>query len=117
FGHGDIHFRRIKPGNLLWKNNDPALDRELRATFEGEKIRHTRPVDAEVHGHAGAALTLILNDREGHVVKLESQVALVAAEKQPLTPSRLEDQLGRLGGTPFHLSTLASHLEGQVMLP
>jgi len=117
FGHGDLNFRRIKPGNLLWKNNDPALDRELRTTFEGEKIRFTRPVDVEVHGHAGTPLTLILNDREGHVVKLDSQVALAAAQNQPLTQQRLEEQLGRLGGTPFKLGTLTSHLEGAVMLP
>jgi U32 family peptidase len=117
FGHGDLNFRRIKPGNLLWKNNDPALDRELRTTFEGEKIRFTRPVDIEVHGHVNAPLTLILNDREGHVVKLDSQVSLAAAQNQPLTQQRLEDQLGRLGGTPFKLGTLTSHLEGAVMLP
>lgn len=117
FGHGDVNFRRIKPGNLLWKNNDPALDRELRTTFEGEKIRFTRPVDVEVHGHAEAPLTLILNDREGHVVQLVSQVPLAAAQNQPLTQQRLEDQLGRLGGTPFQLGTLTSHLEGAVMLP
>jgi U32 family peptidase len=117
FGHGDLNFRRIKQGNLLWKNNDPALDRELRTTFEGEKIRFTRPVDIEVHGHVNAPLTLILNDREGHVVKLDSQVVLAAAQNQPLTQQRLEDQLGRLGGTPFKLGTLTSHLEGAVMLP
>ncbi len=117
FGYGDINFRKIRPGNLLWKNNDPALDRELRTTFEGEKIRFTRPVDVEVHGHAGTPLTLIFNDREGHVVKLDSQVALAAAQNQPLTQQRLEDQLGRLGGTPFKLGMLTSHLEGAVMLP
>ncbi len=117
FGQGDLNFRRIKPGNLLWKNNDPALDRELRTTFEGGKIRFTRPVDVEVHGRAGTPLTLILNDREGHVVKLDSQIPLAAAQNQPLTQQRLEDQLGRLGGTPFKLGTLSSHLEGEVMLP
>ncbi|MET0262975.1 MAG: U32 family peptidase [Rariglobus sp.] len=117
FGYNDLNYRRIKPGNLLWKNNDPALDRELRTTFEGEKIRFTRAVDVEVHGRADTPLTLILNDREGHVVKLDSQVALAAAQNQPLTQQRLEDQLGRLGGTPFKLGTLTSHLEGDVMLP
>jgi len=117
FGHGDLNFRRIKPGNLLWKNNDPALDRELRATYEGEKIRFTRPVTIEVHGRAGTPLTLILSDGEGHVVQMDSQVALAAAQNQPLTVERLGDQLGRLGGTPFKLQALTSHLEGAVMLP
>ncbi|MFA6289304.1 MAG: U32 family peptidase [Opitutaceae bacterium] len=117
FGHGDLNFRRIKPGNLLWKNNDPALDRELRATYEGEKIRFTRPVTIEVHGRAGTPLTLILSDGEGHVVQMDSQVALAAAQNQPLTVERLGEQLGRLGGTPFKLQALTSHLEGAVMLP
>ena len=117
FGYNDINFRKIRPGNLLWKNNDPALDRELRTTFEGEKIRFTRSVDIEVHGHAGTPLTLILNDREGHVVQLDSQVALAPAQNQPLTQQRLEEQLGRLGGTPFQLGVLNAHLEGAVMLP
>ena len=117
FGQGDLDFHRIKPGNLLWKNNDPALDRELRATYEGEKIRFTRPVTIEVHGRAGAPLTLILADGEGHVVQVDSPVALAPAQNQPLTVERLGEQLGRLGGTPFKLQSLTSHLEGALMLP
>ncbi|HTJ78906.1 MAG TPA: DUF3656 domain-containing protein [Rariglobus sp.] len=117
FGHGDINFKKIRTGNLLWKNNDPALDRELRSTYEGEKIRFTRPVTIEVHGRAGTPLTIILSDGEGHVVRMDSQVALAVAQNQPLTVERLGDQLGRLGGTPFKLQALTSHLEGFVMLP
>ena len=117
FGHGDIDFRRIQPGQLLWKTNDPALDRAVRQTFEGEKIRFQRPLAFEVHGHAGTPLTLIADDSEGHVIRIDSQLALSPATNQPLTPIRLRDQLGRLGGTPFKLGELASRLEGDVMLP
>ncbi len=117
FGRGDIDFRRVRPGQLLWKTNDPALDRELRATYEGDKIRHTRPVSLEVHGHAGAPLTLIASDTEGHVVRVDSPALLAPAQTRPLTGAGLRDQLGRLGGTPFHLGTLDNRLEGGVMLP
>ena len=117
FGHGDIDWRRVRTGHRLWKTNDPALDRELRATFAGEKIRFTRPLAFEVHGRVGTPLTLIANDGAGHVVKVESAVPLAIAEKQPLTPERLHEQLGRLGGTPFTLGDLASHLEGAVIVP
>ena len=119
FGHGDLDFKKIRPGHRVWKTNDPALDRELRATFAGEKIRHTRPVRAEVHGHVGAPLFLILDDGEGHVVREPSALPLEAApaDQRPLTTERLRDQLGRLGGTPFHLGDLDNQLEGAVMLP
>ena len=119
FGHGDLDFKKIRPGHRVWKTNDPALDRELRATFTGEKIRHTRPVRAEAHGHAGAPFTLILDDGEGHVVREASSLPLQTApdDQRPLTTERLRDQLGRLGGTPFHLGDLDNRLEGAVMLP
>jgi putative protease len=119
FGHGDIDFKKIRPGHRVWKTNDPALDRELRATFNGDKIRHTRPVRAEVHGHAGAPLTLLLDDGEGHVAREVSALPLEAAVagQRPLTTERLQDQLARLGGTPFHLGGLENRLEGEVMLP
>ena len=117
FGHGDINWSRVRAGQLVWKTNDPALDRELRATFEGEKIRFTRPITLELHGHTGAPLTLIARDTHGHVAQATSALPLAAAENQPLTTERLRDQLGRLGGTPFALGDLHNHLEGAVILP
>ncbi|PTX97942.1 U32 family peptidase [Opitutus sp. ER46] len=117
FGRDDLNWRRIRAGQRLWKTNDPALDRELRATFEGDQIRFQRPIRLEVHGRAGTPLTLIVNDGDGHVVQVDSALPLAPAEKHPLTPERLQDQLGRLGGTPYHLAQLAFHLEGAVILP
>ena len=117
FGHGDIDWRRVRAGQLVWKTNDPALDRELRATFAGDKIRFQRPITLEVHGHAGAPLTLIARDAHGHVAQSVSALPLAAAENQPLTTERLRDQLGRLGGTPFALGELKNLLEGDVILP
>ncbi len=117
FGHGDVNFRRVHVGDKLWKTNDPELDKRLRQSFEGDKIRFQRPLHLEVHGLIGKPFTLIARDDDGHVAKQDSNVALVAAEKQPLTTERLREQLGRLGGTPFKLGELKNHLAGAVMLP
>jgi putative protease len=117
FGEGDINFRQLHVGDRVWKTNDPALDREVRTTFEGDKIRFQRAITLEVHGRAGTPLTLIADDGDGHVVRLDSAVPLGAAEQHPLTTDRLREQLGRLGGTPFKLGRLESHLEGGVILP
>jgi putative protease len=117
FGQGDIDWRRVRAGQRLWKTNDPALDRAVRATFAGDRIRFQRPVSMNVHGAAGLPLILIVNDGDGHVVKAESRVPLAVARDRPLTNDQLEAQLGRLGGTPFRLGKLRSQLEGGVMLP
>jgi putative protease len=117
FGRGDLDWRRIRVGQLLWKTNDPALDRDVRASFDGDRIRFRRPIFIEVHGRVGTLLTVIASDGIGHVTKTESLVPLAVAEKQPLTSERLAEQLGRLGGTPFELGKLTSSLEGGLILP
>ena len=117
FGAGDIDFSRVHVGDRVWKTNDPALDRRVRQTFEGDQIRFRRELAFDVHGHAGTPLTLIARDQEGHVAQADSSLPLAPAEKQPLTTERLIDQLGRLGGTPFKLGSLQNQLEGKVILP
>jgi putative protease len=116
FGHGDINFARIQIGDRIWKTNDPELDRRVRQTFAGDQIRHRRPLQLEVHGHAGAPLTVIARDEDGHIAQADSTALLARAEKQPLTTERLSDQLGRLGGTPFELGELTNQLEGEVIV-
>jgi putative protease len=117
FGRGDIDFSRIRAGDRLWKTSDPELERQWRQSFEGDKPKFTRPISFEVHGFAGKPMTLIARDEFGHVAQSVSALALAVAENQPLTSNRLRDQLGRLGGTPFHLGAVISRLEGPVMLP
>ncbi len=117
FGHGDIDWRRVRPGQLVWKTNDPALDRAVRATFSDDKIHFQRPLALEVHGRVGTPLTLIANDGHGHVAKLASSLPLARAAKRPLTDESLRDALGRLGGTPFKLGELKNLLEDEVILP
>ncbi len=117
FGHGHINYDRINEGDKLWKTSDPELEKRWRQSFEGDTPKFTRPVSLEVHGLAGKPLTLIARDEFGHVAQAASTMPLAIAEKQPLSTERLRDQLGRLGGTPFHLGDLDNKLEGAVMLP
>ena len=117
FGRGSIDFMRVQAGDRLWKTDDPELDKRLRQSFAGDIPRFQRPVDMEAHGHVGGPLTLIVRDRTGNVVQLDSVVPLAAADQQPLTTSRLTEQLGRLGGTPFRLDGFTNDLEGAVILP
>ncbi len=117
FGRNAVDGSRVNVGDRVWKTSDPQLEREVQQTYAGEVPRFQRPLNAEVHGRAGTAMTLILQDPDGRSVQVESQGPLEIARKSPLTLERLRDQLGRLGGTPFRLGFLHNHLEGDVILP
>ncbi|MBD2120668.1 U32 family peptidase [Trichocoleus sp. FACHB-262] len=117
FGREALNLRRIHVGDRVWKTNDPELDREIRQTYSGEHPQFQRPIQLEVHGEVGQPLVAIARDGLGHVVQVESTMSLVEAHNKPLTIERLQEQLGRLGNTPFELGTLTNHITGNVMLP
>ena len=117
FGQGDVNFERVQAGDRLWKTSDPALDRQLRQTFAGDEPQFLRPVDLEVEGSLGQPLRVRAHDDLGHQVEAQSDELLLAAVRQPLTTERLRQQLGRLGGTAFHLAQLENRLSGSVFLP
>jgi U32 family peptidase len=117
FGRGDINIDRIHAGDKLWKTSDPELDGRLRQSFSAQTPQFRRPLALEVHGRAGGLLTLLGRDETGRVARMDSAMPLAPAQKQPLTAARLEEQLGRLGGTPFRLESVNNQLEGEVILP
>lgn len=117
FGQHGIDWQRVRVGDRLWKTSDPELDRRLRQSFTAAEPRFRRPIVLEVHGRAGTPLTVIARDREGHIVRVDSTRPLEEAHTHPLEDTRLGAQLGRLGGTPFHLESLTNRLEGSVMVP
>lgn len=117
FGHGAINSRRIHIGDRVWKTSDPELDRQLRQSYTQETPQFQRPISLEIYGEVGQPLTAIARDELGNLVRVESQMPLVEAHTKPLTSDRLQEQLGRLGNTPFRLDSLDNQISGSVMLP
>ncbi|MEA5618077.1 DUF3656 domain-containing protein [Cronbergia sp. UHCC 0137] len=117
FGRNDINLRRIHIGDKVWKTSDPELDKQLRQSYAGENPQFQRPINIEVYGEVGDKLIAIAHDEFANIIQVESEILLVEAHTKPLTTERLQEQLGRLGNTPFCLGTLTNHLNNAVMLP
>ena len=110
-----IDWRSVRPGNLLWKTADPALDKALRATWSNF-ARHAsttnRALDLSISGRMGSQLTISCRG-----ITIGSGQPLEPAENRPLTPEVLRAQLGRLGGTGYTLGNCRIELEEGLMLP
>jgi len=116
FEYGKLDFNVIKVGHLLWKTDDPQLDRELRKSWSGEIPKPRHALDITVTGRAGEPLRI--EARCGNATAIvASQMPLQLAQKRPLTEETLRAQLGRLGDTALELGTLENRLEGQVIIP
>jgi putative protease len=116
-GHS-VDFRKLRPGQKVWKSDDPALTRRLRQTFTTNDIEG-RAQSVEIHAAAQAGQPLRLSVRGAglEAFACSSADALAEATKHPLTVEILERQLGRLGGTGFVLRQLTASIEGAPMVP
>jgi putative protease len=116
FERGRIDPAKVKPGDRLWKTDDPQLNRELRKSFAGEIEKPARAVALRVAGRAGELLHIEAWCGD-FTTAVSSAMPLEAARKRPLTDESLREQLGRLGGTGYALASLENHLDGEVIVP
>jgi putative protease len=117
FAHGALRLDEILPGQKLWKTDDPEIARRLRKSFTGATPQRRVPLEVKVDAAVGQPLTIEARALSGARCRLESPQALEEARKHPLTAEMLSEQLGRLGGTVYHLQSLHAQIEGRPMIP
>lgn len=113
FERGRIDFSKIKPGDRVWKTDDPALNSRLQKSFAGKiEPRRRERLDLRVSGRAGEPLMV-----EAAGAGVRSAILLETARTAPLTTEKLREHLGRFGESVFALGDLKNDLEGEVILP
>ncbi len=116
FGRHDVDLRKVRPGQSVWKTDDPELTRRLRKTFEGAPHR-TIALDFNVTAETGKPLVIDARTATGLHRRVESDVVLVQAERLAATQELFQDQLGRLGGSIYHLGTITAKIVGGPLVP
>jgi putative protease len=123
FQRGKLDMSSLAPGTRVFKTDDPALNKALRQSFEGDiPVRKQWRLDVHATGTENSPLTLHatathLRNGQTQTATVTSTQALQLAQKRPLDEATLRDQLGRLGGTPYELGTVTLHLEAPLILP
>jgi putative protease len=119
FGNGVIDFSRIRPGDLVWRTDDPALEKATRVYTQAVAPVRRQPVAVEIVAHEGAPLRLIwrLVEHPQVCVEVEAGEALTPAQSHGLTVETAAGQLGRLGNTPYSLESVRLDRRGEPFAP
>lgn len=117
FRHGAIDFSRLRPGQQVWKTDDPALSKRLQKSYAAARPQRRIPVDLVIQAAAGQPLQIVARAQSGATCSLESPQALAEAVRHPLTLDVLKEQLGRLGGTAYALGTVKATIVGAPIVP
>ncbi len=102
FGRNDLDPHALRPGQRVWKTDDPVITRRIRASFEGPPRRQVE-IDLAVRAVAGAPLTVEGRTATGSRAIVCADTPLAAATQHPATADDLRAQLDRLGGTLYQL--------------
>ena len=117
FGRDAIDFKQIEIGSQVWKTDDPQVTRRLRKSFQTNNLQRQQPISIEVIAYVGEPLRVTATLQSGLSCHVTTEIELAEAKRHPLTHKVLEEQFGRLGGTPFLLSGIEAKITGNPMAP
>lgn len=117
FGHDALDVSLLRPGQQVWKTDDPELTSRLRKSFTGTQPNRRAPLDVSVVAAVGQPLVISARTDAGATCRVESAEPLAEARKHPLTGEVLAEQLGRLGGTAYELRGCQAQITGSPMVP
>jgi putative protease len=117
FRPGTLGFDRVQIGNRVWKTSDLEFERRWQRVAKAQTPQYRRGLKFRVSGSVGVPMRVEAVDDQENTVFAESTMLMEAAQARPLNDELLNQQLGRLGGTPFDLKQIENELSGDVMLP
>lgn len=117
FGKGEINFSRIRAGDILWRTRDAQLIKHLKPLTQPSAPVLTRPISFHVTATPGSPISVTATLANGLTSKFLGSEPLAAAEKRALDLDALNEKLGRLGGTPYHLNEVRFENDAPVFLP
>lgn len=106
----DFDMRQVARGMKAYRNDSPALEKELRKTFTDREQAKRIPVNMELSGSIGNVLKLAVYDVPRNRVEIESDTVLEAAKNGDMG-DKLRDlaqkELSALGSTAYRLDNLS----------
>ncbi len=122
-GPGRLALHQLTAGCGCWLTSDPALERRWQRLSQRPCPLQSRPLQLRLSGRCGQPLQLAVLSAPPLPAEaladlaVTSSIPLQEAQAAGLDRARLEQQLGRLGGSGWHLQGLEAVLEGVLFLP
>jgi len=116
FANRALDISRIRPGDWVWRTDDPSIARAARPFLEAVAPRRKQPVRVRVVARENERLDTEWSV-EGARVRVQSTEALGSATRRALDLDLLRAQLGRLGNTAYEIEEIVLDAEGAPFAP
>ena len=122
----DFDTRQIAVGMQVYRNDSPALERELRKTFTDRNLEERIPVNMVLSGKIGEPLKLTMSDGPRHSAEVEAEIPLEAArnsenrsknEADKALHDLAQKELSGLSATAYQLKHLDIQVDRGAFIP
>ncbi|XOV73763.1 MAG: DUF3656 domain-containing protein [Verrucomicrobiota bacterium] len=117
FQRNKLDLRKVNVGDRIWKTSDPALDKDLRKSYQNDTRASGSLLHIRASGQPGSPLKIEVKESSGRSVNLQSSIDLQPAQNRPLSEEVLSKQWSRLGGTSYQLESVDYKADEPCMLP
>lgn len=119
FGKNTVNFTRIRVGDLVWRTDDPEIEKIAKPFTQAKTAVAKQPLNIDVKASAGKPLEITwrLVNKPNIQVTVKSSEILAQAENNQLTKEFLIEQLSRLGNTPYKLNEIKLEQAGNPFIP
>jgi putative protease len=122
----DFDTRQIAIGMQVYRNDSPALERELRKTFTDRNLEERIPVNMVLFGKIGEPMKLTISDGPRHSAEVQAENPLEAArncenrsknEADKALHDLAQKELSGLSATAYQLKHLDIQVERGAFIP
>ena len=118
----DFNLRKVSYGMKAYRNDSPALEKELHRTFTEREFSKHLPIDMVLFGKIGEKLKLSIFDNCENKVQIESESILEAARTIANNESNsiekiAQKELSALSATAYQLNSLDVQVDKTAFVP
>ncbi|SHK59501.1 U32 family peptidase [Fibrobacter sp. UWB12] len=115
----EFNLRKVSYGMKAYRNDSPALEKELHKTFTDKSFAKHIPVCMTLEGKIGEPLKLTISTNETHAVTVEG--AVLEASRNEVSPDAIQaiakKELSGLSATAYVLDKIEIKLPANAFLP
>ena len=103
----DFDTRDVRPHMAVYRNDSPAMEKELRRTFTDRDMAKRLPVKMVLSGEIGGPLSLTISDYSGHEAHAVGDTPIEEARTPQSIGDLAKKELGGLSSTAYRLDNLS----------
>ena len=106
----DFDTRDVRTHMAVYRNDSPAMEKDLRRTFTDRNLAKRIPVKMSLSGEIGGPLSLTVRDYSGHEALATGDTNLEEARTPQTIEELAKKELGGLSATAYKLDNLSIHV-------